>query len=84
MYLESLNEMIDLLDKGDHEHWRNWFQLARKYYIDGNQENSFEKVLSAYGGMGSFNDVYWNLPKNDFERLEFLKGEIWKYSKSNL
>jgi len=84
MYLESLNEMITLLDKGGHEHWKNWFQIAKEHYVDGNQEKSFKKALGAYGGMGSFNDVYWNLPVDDFERLEYLKGKIWTHSKSNI
>ncbi|WP_064792360.1 DUF6966 domain-containing protein [Shewanella woodyi] len=84
MYLKALNEMIDLLDKGGHEHWKKWFLLAKEYYVDGNHEKSFKKVLGAYGGMGSFNDVFWNLFNDDFERLEYLKGEIWRYSKSKL
>ncbi|MCP4323319.1 MAG: hypothetical protein GY787_16025 [Alteromonadales bacterium] len=84
MYLETLNEMICLLDKGGDDHWMKWFQLAKDYYVDGDEEKSFKKVLGAYGGMGSFNDVFWDLPKDDFERLEYLKGEIWKHSKSKL
>ena len=33
MYLEMLTEMIALLDKGKHEHWSKWFQLAQLYYV---------------------------------------------------
>jgi hypothetical protein len=84
MYLEMLSEMIALLDKGNHEHWSKWFQLSQGYYVEGSHEKSFKKVLGAYGGMGSFNDVFWNLSKTDFERLEYLKGELWTYAKSEL
>ena len=84
MYLEILSEMIVLLDKGGHNHWSKWFQLAKKYYVEGIPEKSFKKVLGAYGGMGSFNDVFWDLSKSDFDRLEYIKGEVWKLSKQEL
>ena len=84
MYLEMLDEMIALLYKGKHDHWCQWFQLAQDDYIKNCHQKSFRKVLGAYGGMGSFNDVFWNLSKTDAERLTFLKGELWTYSKSKL
>ncbi|WP_426360361.1 DUF6966 domain-containing protein [Pseudocolwellia sp. HL-MZ19] len=84
MYLDMLSEMVGLLGKGDHEHWKKWFELAQKYYVEDCHDKSFEKVLGAYGGMGSFNDVFWNLSKPDFERLEYVKGELWSYAKLKL
>ena len=84
MYSEMLEEMIKLLIKSDNKHWANWFQIAYDLQKKGNESLSYSKVLGAYGGMGSFNDVFWNLPKEEHDRLEYLKGEIWSYAKNNL
>ncbi|MBV7314297.1 hypothetical protein [Shewanella sp. NIFS-20-20] len=84
MFQTHLQEMIELLEKGAHHHWAQWFRLAQKLYLDGQLDKSYSKVLRAYGGMGSFNDVYWNLNENDFDRLEYLRGQVWTYSKANL
>ncbi|MBA55204.1 MAG: hypothetical protein CMK89_12185 [Pseudomonadales bacterium] len=84
MYIEMLEELIALLRKAEADHRAEWFSLAKKYYIDGKHEKSYRKVLGAYGGMGSFNDVYWRLPQNDEQRQDFLKDEIRKYAKNEL
>ena len=84
MYIEMLEELIVLLRKAEADHWAEWFSLAKQYYIDGKHEKSYRKVLGAYGGMGSFNDVCWRLPQNDEKRHDFLKDEIWKHVKKEL
>jgi len=81
MYSDMLKEMIELLLKSDSRHWANWFTLALEWHSSGEEGKSYSKVLQAYGGMGSFNDVFWDLPKDEYDRLEHLKGEVWKYAK---
>ncbi len=78
-----LEELVLLLMKSGNQHWAKWFKAAKDLYLSGKASQSFSKVLGAYGGMGSFNDVFWNLPKDDFDRLEYLKGELWVYAKEH-
>ncbi|MCO1336175.1 hypothetical protein MO867_17730 [Microbulbifer sp. OS29] len=83
MYLNTLEELISLLLKSNNEHWADWFNEVKKLYEQGEKSKSYAKALGAYGGMGSFNDVFWDLPKKEFDRLEFLKGQIWNYAKKH-
>lgn len=78
MYDVLLNEMIGLLEKSGNTHWVNWFKKAEALYKEENLSKSYKKVLGAYGGVGSFNDVFWALPEKDFDRLEYLKGKVWQ------
>lgn len=78
-----LEEMITLLRKGGNEHWANYFQIAKEFYLSGKTSKSYSKVLGAYGGMGSFNDTFWNLPQEEHERMEYLRDAIWTYSKEH-
>jgi len=84
MFDDMLLEMIELLKKAKAEPWTKWFQTAYDLNQSGKAADSFSKVLSAYGGMGSINDVFWDLHKPEFDRLEYLKGEVWKYAKANI
>ncbi|WP_020407446.1 DUF6966 domain-containing protein [Hahella ganghwensis] len=84
MYVEMLDELISLLEKAEVRHWANWFRNAKELFVQGNAEKSYKKVLGAYGGMGSFNDVYWRLPEEDERRHDFLKDEIRMYAESKL
>ena len=81
MYSDMLKEMIELLLRSDNRYWANWFTLALEWHSSGEEGKSYDKVLQAYGGMGSFNDVFWDLPKDEYDRLKHLKGEVWKYAK---
>ncbi len=78
-----LEEMIALLRKCDNSHWANWFQIALDLYTSGKSSKSYSKVLGAYGGMGSFNDVFWNLPQKEHDRLAYLKEAVWVYAKKH-
>ena len=84
MYLEMLDEMIILLRASDNEHWAQWFLEARNLCAEGEVAKSYLKVLGAYGGMGSFNDIYWALPPPQHERLALLKDAVWAWAKENL
>ena len=66
--------MINLLRKGGHDHWVKWFQESYDFYSAGKAKESYEKALRAYGGMGSFNDVFGIYPKKNLTRLKLLKG----------
>ena len=83
-YKEMLDELINLLIQAKAYHWASWFKKARQYYDAGKYEQSYRKVLGAYGGMGSFNDVYWRLPEDEEKRHDFLKDELWTLAKKNL
>jgi hypothetical protein len=53
-YLEALNATQRLLESQNETHWRNWIL---KDIQDWNNSRSVSHHLSAYGGMGSFNDI---------------------------
>jgi hypothetical protein len=53
-YLDALNAMHDLLHALDEQEWRSWIaQDIREW----ESRQSTRHHLSAYGGMGSFNDI---------------------------
>jgi hypothetical protein len=53
-YLDALNAMHDLLGALGERHWRTW--IARDI-DEWESQKSVQHHLSAYGGMGSFNDL---------------------------
>lgn len=54
--VEVLDELIPLLRENKADHWSNWMTEAKKR-LTASDYSGIEKVLSAYGGMGSFNDL---------------------------
>lgn len=75
--------MITLLRDRSNGHWANYFQIAKEFYVSGNLSKSYSKVFGASGSMGSFDDTFWNLPQEEHERMEHLKGAIWTYAKQH-
>ena len=59
---ESLEELIELLEEFKMDNWSQYFSLALEAY-KSNPTLGAKKALSAYGGMGSFNDC--NLPYHE-------------------
>lgn len=53
-YLDALNAMHDLLGALGEKHWRSWIAQDINEW---ESRNSVRHHLSAYGGMGSFNDL---------------------------
>lgn len=53
-YLDALNAMHDLLGALRERHWQNWITQDIQEW---NNHQSVSHHLSAYGGMGSFNDI---------------------------
>lgn len=64
-FLEYLNEMIYMLETYENGWWVDRMEKAYTKYRD---EDSIEKFLDAFGGMGSFNDTYF-----ENECTEYIK-----------
>ena len=87
--LKILDEIIQLLESDDEQHWSKWMRQARGR-LQNADLSGIEHLLSAYGGMGSFNDLmifqrYENgefrfkegyVEKND--RLRELRSKAWE------
>ena len=54
--LETLHEMIELLEENGEQRWSKWMRQSRDWLLDSDF-SGIEHLLSAYGGMGSFNDL---------------------------
>ena len=54
-YKTTLEILAEILHKEDYDHWANWMQ---EDIILWETNKSTEHHLRAYGGMGSFNDIY--------------------------
>ena len=52
----ELKELIAFLEKESQGHWREWFTRCLSM-IENSDHQGIERVLGAYGGMGSFNDL---------------------------
>ncbi|MCG7563120.1 hypothetical protein [Pseudoalteromonas sp. McH1-42] len=71
-----LDEMISYLKDDGNENWLIWMQEARKRIIQSDF-SGVEKVLGAYGGMGSFNDYYLSRTTRKNERFSSLQSKAW-------
>ena len=54
--LKILDELIYLLESDDETHWSHWMRQSRDRLLNSDY-SGIEKLFSAYGGMGSFNDL---------------------------
>ncbi|MBT4713236.1 MAG: hypothetical protein HOB84_00505 [Candidatus Marinimicrobia bacterium] len=54
--ISTLDELIMILKVDNNTHWAKWMQTAQSSLLESDYYG-IEKLLSAYGGMGSFNDV---------------------------
>ncbi|MGI1659682.1 MAG: DUF6966 domain-containing protein [Desulfitobacterium sp.] len=63
MYLQSLFALETLLDNCGERHWKSW--VTRDIYL-WESNKSVEHHLSAYGGMGSLNDLVL-CPENEHQ-----------------
>lgn len=52
----AIDELVDLLDDVGETHWRDWFTEGRSQ-VDRDDARAFDLISSAFGGMGSFNDL---------------------------
>ena len=54
--IETLDEMVSLLRRHGEAHWATWLESDRSR-IRAGDFSGVTHLLSAYGGMGSFNDL---------------------------
>ena len=87
--LNILEEIIQILESDGEEHWSHWMHQSRARLLNSDY-SGIEHLLSAYGGMGSFNDLVicqsyengqfrWKegyVEKNN--RLDELRGKAWE------
>ncbi|MEQ8579915.1 MAG: hypothetical protein RIC57_08740 [Balneola sp.] len=83
-YDQQLEELISLLLQSSENHWAKYFTEALYFYNSGEKNKSYKKVLGAYGGMGSFNDIGLNFITNEeVERVLEIKKWLYSYSKKH-
>lgn len=69
LLIKKLDEIAPLLTSEGHSQWAEWM-LKAAATLKNEDFQGIRKVLSAYGGMGSFNDLNLN------ERTSLLREEI--------
>ena len=91
--IEVLEALITLLRENEENHWSNWMAQAKKM-VASSDYSGIEKVLSAYGGMGSFNDLILGTyeesgslhksPQHDQinEQLSSLRTRAWELAEA--
>ena len=83
-YEQQLEELISLLTKSNEDHWVKYFTEALSLYKSGKENKSYKKVLGAFGGIGSFNDIGLNfITDEEVERVLEIKELLYSYSKSH-
>ncbi len=87
--LEVLNDIIQLLESDGEQHWSKWIRQSRER-LRNSDFSGIEHLLSAYGGMGSFNDLVIGQSHENGEsrwreghvernsRLNELRSKAWK------
>ncbi|UFX46796.1 hypothetical protein HAP47_0009050 [Bradyrhizobium sp. 41S5] len=56
-------------------HWADWMEISRRE-IAGGDFHGIERLLSAYGGMGSFNDLVLSSSNDELDRLRTRAGAL--------
>ena len=77
--LADLDEAIALLRDSGETHWRSWLERDRERIGHGDV-SGLDSLLSAFGGMGSFNDLVLAQPDADPSRRGFLRladNRLW-------
>jgi hypothetical protein len=75
--IEVLDRLVQMLDDDGQEHWCDWMSQARTWLIESDF-NGIEKVLLAYGGMGSFNDIYLSKLTRKNHCFSVLRTRAWE------
>lgn len=73
--IQILGEIIFLLEKEGETHWCGWMRKTKER-LEGLDYSGIETLLSAYGGMGSFNDLIVD-PKHQ-DNFEALRTRAWE------
>ena len=75
--VEVLGRLVQMLEEDDQENWSGWMSQARKWILESDY-SGIEKVLGAYGGMGSFNDAYLSKVTRQNENFSKLRTRAWE------
>ncbi len=79
-YEDDLERLILLLEKSQEGRWSDYFKDVLTTYTSGDEDESYKKVLSAYGGMRSFNDLTLNFINADqVSEVESIRSSLWDY-----
>ncbi|WP_281213493.1 DUF6966 domain-containing protein [Shewanella insulae] len=83
-YKEILEELYSLLRKYNEENWANYFRKSLELLYKDKPQRSIAHTLSAYGGMGSFNDsLYFSGAADaESERGFYLADHLWTTCKN--
>ncbi|MDN4474209.1 DUF6966 domain-containing protein [Demequina zhanjiangensis] len=71
--LATLESMVVLLRSSDEPFWADWIEHARNE-IQRRDAHGLDRLLGAYGGMGSLNDLYLG---REAARFDALKDDAW-------
>jgi hypothetical protein len=74
--IATLDSLVGLLRASDQEFWADWIETAREQ-IQRRDPSGLDYLLSAYGGMGSLNDLYLG---QDTDCFDALKNDAWSSS----
>lgn len=86
--LADLDEAIGVLAGVGEKFWQEWLRRGRVEIARGDA-HGLDRLLSAFGGMGSFNDLVLSQPgsthgrqalRHADERLQELRGSIFRRS----
>jgi len=72
-----LDKLIVILNNDENYHGANWMAQALTR-INDSDFSGIEKVLAAYGGMGSFNDIYLTKITKSNEQFSILRSRAWE------
>ena len=72
-----LTELHELTKNDHHVDWAQWMMNA-KSRLEKSDFSGIDYLLGAYGGMGSFNDIYIHSSKELDERFSLLRTRAWE------
>lgn len=77
--VDILGELATLLENDGERHWSTWMRRARSR-LENLDYSGVEYLLSAYGGMGSFDDFILGQTQIG-DRLAWKDGQIERYDR---
>ncbi len=83
-YKVTLEELHLLLKKYGEEHWADYFKQSLNLLDQGKPQKSIAHTVSAYAGMGSFNDslFFTGASKDASEHCFMVKHRLWVICKN--
>ncbi len=85
-----LRELLSLLESAGEVHWREWMEKSLGI-IERRDLAGVERILEAYGGMGSFSDLFLSssngskipggLGQEVNDRLESIRTRLYELAK---